>query len=104
MKLPRLVSIEGRIFKIAWERGILFTRWRLKERLSGAVVMKEPAPGRTNRERLVATGLSLSVGNARVAAQTWLAIHRPAEIDEAASCSGAESVADLLRHPDCLAL
>jgi hypothetical protein len=86
-----------------WEQGLVFTRWRLKERLSGSVVMKEPAPGCTNRERLVATGLSLSVCNARIAAQNWLAIHRLAETDEAAS-SDSESVAELLRHPDCLAL
>ncbi len=63
--------------------------------------MKEPAPGCTNRERLVATGLSLSTRNARVAAQNWLAVHRFAKTDEAKVES--ETVSELLRHPDCRA-
>lgn len=85
-----------------WEKGILFGRWRLKERLSGAVVMKEPAPGCTNRERLIATGLSLNVSNARIAAKNWLAIHRLPEADEASS--ETETVTELLQHPDCRGL
>ncbi len=82
--------------------GLIWTRWRLKETLQGnCVIALEPAPGCTNREVLLATGLSLSPNNARIRAIEWLAFNRrSAGQENEDDGSTTESVKELLRRPD----
>lgn len=80
--------------RFEWRKGWMFIHWAVIEDIPGAAVLKEPAPGRTNKERVLVNRLAWSLREARENAECWLGIYRLSETPKPKG--ETESIRDML--------